>query len=327
VSKRCVWMIELFKDIKVDWLGKRRIFLAVSGVVMLFGLISLVSKGSFKYGVDFKGGTIVQVRFKEKPDIEKIRQLLRDNGAPNSQPQALTGTNDVLIEFQGAQEEDASAGRTVIISALDKGFQDQFEVLSANSVGPKVGDDLKRQAVFATLYALGGILIYIAFRFEWIYGAAAVFAVFHDTLITLGLFSIFNREINLTVIAALLTLVGYSVNDTIVVFDRVRENLKQRRRTDLEAVMNDSINQTLSRTILTSGLTFITVLALFLFGGEIINHFAFAMVVGIIVGTYSSIAIAAPLVLVYSNIRGRTAPAQAVPVRATVGKAAKPKRA
>ena len=153
----------------------------------------------------------------------------------------------------------------------------------------------------ATLYALGGILIYIAFRFEWIYGAAAVFAVFHDALVTLGFFSLFNYEINLTVIAALLTLVGYSVNDTIVIFDRVRENLKTRRRDDLETILNDSINQTFSRTILTSGLTFLTVMALFLFGGEIINNFAFAMVVGIIVGSYSSVAVAAPLVLIYAN--------------------------
>jgi len=323
-------MIELFRDIKVDWLGKRKLFLAISGLVMLLGLVSLVAKRGFLYGVDFKGGTIVQVRFKQKPDIEKIRQLLRENGAPDSQPQGLGGAhpNDVLIEFQGAKaEEDASAGRSVIINALNKGYQGQFEVLSAKSIGPQVGDDLKRQAVFATLYALGGILIYIAFRFEWIYGAAAVFAVFHDTLVTLGLFSIFNREINLTVIAALLTLVGYSVNDTIVVFDRVRENLKIRRRDDLEAIMNDSINQTLSRTILTSGLTFLTVLALFIFGGEIINHFAFAMVVGIIVGTYSSSAIAAPLVLVYTNIRGRTAPQVAVPVRPVAAKAPKSKRA
>jgi preprotein translocase subunit SecF len=320
-------MIELFRDIKVDWLGKRKIFLAISGAVMLLGLVSLIAKRSFNYGVDFKGGTIVQVRFKQKPDIEKIRQLLRENGAQDSQPQEIAGRNDVLIEFQGAKEEDASAGRGVIINALNKGFPDQFEVLSAQSIGPKVGDDLKRQAVFATLYALGGILVYIAFRFEWIYGAAAVFAVFHDTLVTLGLFSIFNREINLTVIAALLTLVGYSVNDTIVVFDRVRENLKIRRRDDLETIMNDSINQTLSRTILTSGLTFLTVLALFIFGGEIISHFAFAMVVGIIVGTYSSIAIAAPLVLVYTNIRGRALPQPAAPARAVVSKGPRPKRA
>jgi preprotein translocase subunit SecF len=320
-------MIELFKDIKVDWLGKRKLFLAISGAVMLLGLVSLVAKKSFNYGVDFKGGVEVKVRFKQKPDIEKIRQLLRENGAQDSQPQELAGHNDVLIQFQGAKEEDATAGKTVIINALDKGFPGQYEILSAVSIGPKVGNDLKRQAVLATLYALGGILIYIAFRFEWIYGAAAVFAVFHDTLVTLGLFSIFNREINLTVIAALLTLVGYSVNDTIVVFDRIRENLKMRRREELETVMNDSINQTLSRTILTSGLTFLTVLALFLFGGEVINHFAFAMVVGIIVGTYSSIAIAAPLVLVYTNIRGRAVPQVAAPVRPVASKAPRPKRA
>src|SRR2546422_7617074 len=318
-------MIEIFRDVKVNWLGKRKIYLAISGSVMLLGLISLVAKHGFRYGVDFKGGTIVQVRFHQKPDIEKIRQLLRENGAPDSQPQELAGRNDVLIEFQGAKDEDASTGRSVIINALDKGFQGQFEVLSATSIGPKVGDDLKRQAVFATLYALGGILVYIAFRFEWIYGAAAVFAVFHDTLVTLGLFPIFNREINLTVIAALLTLVGYSVNDTIVVFDRVRENLRIRRRDALETVMNDSINQTLSRTILTSGLTFLTVGALFLFVGESINHFAFAMVIGIIIGTYSSVAIAAPLVLVYTNLRGRrVAPAAAGPARPVGAKKQRP---
>src|SRR5215469_13007867 len=320
-------MIELFRDIKVYWLGKRKLFFAISGGVMLLGLISLVAKGSFKYGVDFRGGTIVQVRFKQKPDIEKIRQLLRENGAPDSQPQELAGRTDVLIEFQGAKEEDASAGRTIIFNALNKGFQGQFDVLSATSIGPKVGDDLKRQAVLATLYALGGMLIYIGFRFDsWIYGAAAVFAAFHDTLLTLGLFSIFNREINLTVIAALLTLVGYSMNDTIVVFDRVRENLKIRRRDNLGTIMNDSINQTLSRTILTSGLTFLSVLALFIFGGEIINHFAFAMVIGIIIGTYSSIAIASPLVLIYSNLRGTFA-RQTVSTAKVPNKVPKPAKA
>lgn len=299
-------MVELFKDIRVDWLGKRKLFLAISGAIMVIGMVSLIAKGGFQYGVDFKGGTVVTVRFQEKPQVDEIRTLLRENGAADSQIQELrSGQNDILVEFQGANEEDASAGRAIIISALNKNYAGKFEVLSATSIGPKVGDDLKRQAVFATLYALGGILVYIAFRFEWIYGAAAVFAVFHDTLVTLGLFSLFDREINLTVIAALLTLVGYSVNDTIVIFDRIRENLKIRRRDDLETIMNESINQTLSRTILASGLTFMTVLALFIFGGEIINHFAFAMVIGIIIGAYSSVAIAAPLVLIYTKIRGQ----------------------
>jgi|SRR5438552_2084130 len=316
-------MIEIFRDVRIDWLGKRRLFLAISGLIMLLGLVSLVAKGGFRYGVDFKGGTIVYVRFQQKPPLDQIRKLL-----PDSQIQEFgaSGSNDVMIEFQGAKEEaDASTGREVITNALNQAFQSKFQILNAESVGPKVGADLRRQAVFATLYALVGILIYIAFRFEWIYGAAAVFAVFHDTLVTLGLFSVFNREINLTVIAALLTLVGYSVNDTIVVFDRVRENLKIRRRDDLETIMNDSINQTLSRTILTSGLTFLTVLALFIFGGEIINHFAFAMVIGIIIGTYSSVAIAAPLVLVYTNLRGRrVALPAAAPARPVVAKAQRP---
>jgi len=243
-------MIELFRGIKVDWLGKRKLFLVISGSIMLLGLVSLVVKGGFRYGVDFRGGTIVYVRFQQKPPLDQIRAELKDS---QIQDFGTSGT-DVMIEFQGAKEEaDASAGREAITAALNKNFQGKFEILNAESIGPKVGADLRRQAVFATLYALGGILVYIAFRFEWIYGAAAVFAVFHDTLVTLGLFSLFNREINLTVIAALLTLVGYSVNDTIVVFDRVRENLKIRRRDDLETIMNDSINQTLSRTILTSG--------------------------------------------------------------------------
>lgn len=321
-------MIELFHGSSIDWLGKRKLFLAISGFVMFLGLVSLVVKKGFVYGVDFKGGTKIQVRFNNTPEVDKIRQLLHDNGAEGSEIQQRVGTKEVLIDFQGAKAEDASAGRSVILNALNKEYSGQFEILSATSIGPKVGDDLKRQAVFATLYALGGMLIYIAFRFEWIYGAAAVFAVFHDTLVTLGLFSIFNREINLTVIAALLTLVGYSMNDTIVVFDRVRENLKLRRRDELQTIMNDSINQTLSRTILSSGLTFITVVALFIFGGEVINHFAFAMVVGILVGTYSSVAIAAPLVLVYTNIRGRAVPQVAAPpVRPAVAKAPKPKRA
>ena len=295
-------MVEFFGNIRVDWLGKRKIFFALTTVLIVIGGMSLIGKKGFRYGVDFQGGTILQVRFSEKTDIGKIRDAV-----PNAEiQQLLSGQNEFLMEYKGTNDaaSDASQGREAITQALNKNFPGKFEIRNAQSVGPKVGHDLRQQAVFATLYALGGMLVYIAFRFEWIYGVVAVFAAFHDTLITLGLFSVFNREINLIVIAALLTLVGYSMNDTIVVFDRVRENLKIRRRDDLGTIMNDSINQTLSRTILTSGLTFLTVLALFIFGGEIINHFAFAMVIGIIIGTYSSIAIASPLVLIYSNLKG-----------------------
>jgi preprotein translocase subunit SecF len=176
-----------------------------------------------------------------------------------------------------------------------------YHVLQTQMVGPKVGAELRNKAIYATLYALGGMLVYIAFRFEWIYGLGAVIACFHDTLITIGLFSIFHEEISMTVIAALLTLVGYSMNDTIVIFDRIRENLKFSRRESLEAVMNRAVNQTLSRTIMTSGLTFLTVIALFIWGGPVLHGFSFALVCGIIVGTYSSVFIASPIVLFWHN--------------------------
>jgi preprotein translocase subunit SecF len=207
-----------------------------------------------------------------------------------------------------------------------------FSIQQVQMVGPKVGAELRNKAVLATLYALGGMLIYIAFRFEWIYGVAAVVACFHDTIITIGLFSLFNKEITLTVIAALLTLVGYSMNDTIVIFDRIRENIKLLRREPLESLINKSVNQTLSRTVMTSGLTFLTVIALFLFGGPVLNGFSFALVVGIIIGTYSSVFVASPIVLFWHNwadSRKRTAPvpvaaaAKAPPVRKGSPKVAK----
>jgi preprotein translocase subunit SecF len=299
-------MIQLFRDIRVDWLGKRKLFFSISIVLMAIGMTSLAMKGGqFRYGLDFKGGTLVRVCFAENVDAGAVRNLLPE---ANIQSVQATGVKCPGSAFQielerSLENEDASVGRETVVKALTGTYAGKFEVRGSESVSAKVGADTQRQAVTATLYALIGILIYIAFRFELIYGAAAVFAVLHDALVTLGFFSLFDYEINLTVIAALLTLVGYSVNDTIVIFDRVRENLKIRRRDDFEAILNDSINQTLSRTVLTSGLTFLTVLALFLFGGEILNNFAFAMVIGIIVGTYSSVAIAAPLVLIYTNAR------------------------
>jgi preprotein translocase subunit SecF len=197
-------------------------------------------------------------------------------------------------------------------------YLSRYHVAGVEMVGPKVGAELRNKAVYATLYALAGMLVYIAFRFEWVYGLGAVIAVFHDTLITIGLFSLFGKEISMTVIAALLTLVGYSMNDTIVIFDRIRENIKILRREPLESLMNKSINQTLTRTIMTSGLTFLTVIALFLFGGPVLHGFSFALVCGIIVGTYSSVFIACPIVLFWHNYadkRRRTAPVMAAAPR------------
>jgi preprotein translocase subunit SecF len=185
-------------------------------------------------------------------------------------------------------------------------YPDSVAVVGTETVGPKIGAELQRKAILAVLYALGGMLVYIGLRFEWIYGAAAVIAVFHDTIITIGLFSLFNKEITLTVVAALLTLVGYSMNDTIVTFDRIRENLKIMRRESLESLINKSVNQTLSRTVLTSGLTLLTALALFIFGGQVLNGFAFALVCGIIVGTYSSVFVASPILIFWHNfLEGR----------------------
>ena len=201
----------------------------------------------------------------------------------------------------------AGATTPVISVMRDAFYAGPFAVVNVEIVGPKVGAELRRQAVYVTLYALAGMLVYIAFRFEWVYGAAAVLAVFHDVLITLGLFSLLHFEISLTVIAALLTLVGYSMNDTIVIFDRIRENLRLMRREPFKTIVNRSINQTLSRTILTSGLTFLTVLVLFLMGGQVLRSFSFALVVGILVGTYSSFGIAAPLVVAWNQWRDQGA--------------------
>jgi preprotein translocase subunit SecF len=192
-----------------------------------------------------------------------------------------------------------------VVSQLKQGaYLSGFHVFAADIIGPQVGAALRKQALLATLYSLAGMLIYLWFRFELIYGVAAVVAVFHDTLITVGAFSLSNQEITLTVIAAILTLIGYSMNDTIVVFDRIRENLRISRRENLTSVVNRSINQTLSRTVLTSGLTFLTVLSLYLFGGEVLHGFSFALVIGILIGTYSSIAVAAPMLVAYQEWRG-----------------------
>lgn len=244
---------------------------------------------------------------------DRLRDPLLRNGVGLSDPQlqelaqSLVGFRDrersgLLASFDDLASLP-SVAPAVVNTLKQECYLAPFHVRGVESVGPKVGAQLRSQAVLATLYALAGMLVYIAFRFEWIYGVAAVIAVFHDTIITVGLFSIFNKEITLTVIAALLTLIGFSMNDTIVVFDRIRENLKLMRREKLEPLINKSVNQTLSRTILTSGLTFLTVLSLFLFGGAVLHGFAFALVAGIVVGTYSSVFIASPIVVFWNDFQ------------------------
>jgi preprotein translocase subunit SecF len=387
--------MEFFKQVDLDWMGKAKYFFGLSFLLLAAGMASILAHGGLFYGIDFKGGTVVDVRFAGAPPIDTLRSGLAQQGIGNStivpvSDIASGGGNEVLInlEEKGQGAEALDAGKTAILNALhatlgageagkqdfnavgadtiaevltrkdslalgtaagdrynqlarqltayrdkdhrgvvtdlgqlsgaganastiaalrDSFYTSTFAIINVEIVGPKVGSELRRQAVVVTLYALAGMLVYIAFRFEWVYGAAAVLAVFHDVLITLGLFSIFHFEISLTVIAALLTLVGYSMNDTIVIFDRIRENARLMRREPFKAIVNRSINQTLSRTILTSGLTFLTVLVLFILGGQVLRAFSFALVVGILVGTYSSFGIAAPLVVAWIEWRGQGA--------------------
>ncbi len=382
--------MELFRDTHFDFLKWKWPFIGASLLLTAVGMASWAMKGGLSYGIDFKGGAEMRVRFQAEPPVDKIRTELAQKikGEISVQPITGTGSPELLIGTELTNETELNANRDLIetslrgmfggtegkvdlnntssedlantlrgragipvaedeIQKLVNGIRDfriakggiiaslddlsgvpgvsaevlgsikeagvvgKFAILSTDVVGPKIGAELKQKAVYATLYSLAAMLIYIAFRFEWIYGLAAVIAVFHDTLITLGLFSLTNREISLTVVAALLTLVGYSMNDTIVVFDRIRENMKTRRAGSMTDLINDSINQTLSRTILTSGLTFLTALALWLFGGDVLEGFSFALVVGICVGTYSSIFVASPILVFWQDFVASKKPAAA----------------
>jgi preprotein translocase subunit SecF len=388
--------VEFFRNPNIDFLGKKWYFLAFSLVFSVAGIFSMLFWHGIPYGVDFRGGTLVYVKFAQAPDNNAIRASMDRAGLHNARIQSYgsPGSNELLIDVseQETSEQALDRSKTQIINALEsnapagkqdlnntgfltiknylmqkdplhlgtdaeqrytaqaqaivnyrdkvKGgvlnsldelkaaadpalvaslsdgfFLSNFGVRNVEIVGPQVGAQLRKQALLATAYSLAGMLVYLAFRFEWIYGVAAVVTVFHDTLITVGAFSLLNKEISLTVIAAILTLIGYSNNDTIVVFDRIRENLKLMRREKLSDIVNRSINQTLSRTILTAGLTFLTVLALYLFGGEVLKGFSLALVIGILIGTYSSIAIAAPILVAYQDWRsGRGRPPVMVPV-------------
>ncbi len=400
--------MELFRNVDIDWLGKKWYFLGFSLIFSLAGILSMLFWHGIPLGVDFKGGTLVYVKFDAAPSTDRIRGAIDHAGIHDARIQSYgpAANHQVIIQLpqKETKETNLEAGRSTIVQALRTNysatgkaadgkpdldnigrgaltdllqqqdpehlnsgnaaagaapaqvryaqqaaavldFRDKehgglvpsydslrgvadpavvtalqqgtylsgFTVFNVEIVGPQVGALLRKQALLATLYSLAGMLVYLWVRFELIYGVAAVVAVFHDTLITIGAFSLTNREVTLTVIAAILTLVGYSMNDTIVVFDRIRENLRMSRRESLTAVVNRSINQTLSRTVLTSGLTFLTVLSLYLFGGEVLHGFSFALVIGIIIGTYSSIAVAAPMLVAYQEWRAGHSRAAALP--------------
>ena len=316
--------MEFFRSVNVDWLGKKWYFLGFSLIFSISGIISMaVHWAHIGYpvplGVDFRGGTQVQVQFTQSPDLGKIRQAMDAAGIRDSSIQPIrnvdqASSSDVLISLPEQTNESAlDAGRERIMGALHAHYDNPFTVRNETFVGPTVGKQLERQAGLATLYSMAGMLVYLWFRFQLIYGIAAVVACFHDTLITVGAFALTNQEISLTVIAAILTLVGYSMNDTIVVFDRIRENLRISRRESLPDVVNRSINQTLSRTVLTSGLTFATVLSLYVFGGQVLRGFSFALVIGILIGTYSSIAVAAPMLVAWQEWRAQRGKTTALP--------------
>jgi preprotein translocase subunit SecF len=313
--------VEFFHGVNVDWLGKKWYFLAFSMIFSVAGIVSM-SMHWAKIGspvplsVDFRGGTQVELKFVQAPDINKIRQAtdaagIKDASVVNFD---VPSNHEVLVSLPEQHDETSlDLGRQQIEDALQSHYGNPFTVRNVQVVGPTVGKQLEKQAGLATLYSMLGMLIYLWFRFQLIYGVAAVVACFHDTLITVGAFALMNREISLTVIAAILTLVGYSMNDTIVVFDRIRENLRLSRRESLPDVVNRSINQTLSRTVLTSGLTFLTVLSLFIFGGQVLRGFSFALVIGILIGTYSSIAVAAPMLVAWQEWRAKSGKATPLP--------------
>jgi preprotein translocase subunit SecF len=303
--------LELFRTTNIDWLGKKWYFLGFSLIFSVAGVLSMLFWHHIPLGVDFKGGTQIRVAFDQSPNEDHLRQAMDKAGVRDFTIQRVSdpsghAANKVIIALPEAGDQSHDVGRQSVENALNANYHDSGHTIEQiEIVGPTAGKQLQRQAALATLYSLLGMLIYLWFRFELIYGVAAVVAVFHDTLITVGAFSLTNQEITLTVIAAILTLIGYSMNDTIVVFDRIRENLALSRRESLHDVVNRSINQTLSRTVISSGLTFLTVMSLYLFGGEVLHGFSFALVIGILIGTYSSIAVAAPMLVAYQDWRAK----------------------
>jgi len=289
--------------INFDFMKKRNIAFYFSLILILISIISLVLKGGPNYGIDFAGGTLVQVKFNRNVSPSELKRDFKkiNFGDTLIQRFGKEDDNEYLIRVEKSSFELASLSEMIDQSLQETFGKDNYEIRRVEMVGPKVGSDLRRKGILAIFYAMGGILIYITLRFELKFATGAILALIHDVVITVGAFSITNREFTLPIVAAILTIIGYSLNDTIVVYDRIRENLRKVRGKNYETIINSSINQTLSRTILTSATTLLVVLALFIFGGGVIHNFAFALLVGVIIGTYSSIFVASPVLIVWES--------------------------
>ncbi|ALC16146.1 protein translocase subunit SecF [Desulfuromonas soudanensis] len=293
-------------DINLDFIGKRKIALIFSAFLILAGLVSLVVKGGPSYGIDFAGGTLVQIKFVEATDPARIKEALAPLTLGGLTVQQFGDeANEFLVRAQETSGAMESLSRNIKTTLETRYGAGQVDVRRTEMVGPQVGKDLRQKGLFAIFYALIGILVYVTWRFEFRFAVAAILALFHDVIITLGVFSIFGKEIDLPIIAAFLAIIGYSLNDTIIVCDRIRENMGRHAKDGFAAIVNRSINETLSRTLLTSGTTLIVVLALFIFGGGVIHNFAFALLVGILIGTYSSIYVASALLVFWDDYRAR----------------------
>lgn len=294
--------MEIFKRVtEIDFMGEKGVAVTMSSLVILIGIVSILTHGGLKYGIDFAGGTLVQLKFKNPPVIEDVRDGLKTIGLGDSEIQEFGSKSHILIRVERSEAKLEEVGTRIKNSLSGKYSAEEIVIERVEMVGPKVGKDLREKAILSIIYAIIGIVIYISWRFEFQYAIAAIIALIHDVMVTMGVFSVVDKEFTLVIVAAFLAIIGYSLNDTIVIFDRIRENMRRRGKKGQVEVINTSINQTLSRTILTSGTTLLVVVALFLLGGEIIHDFSFALMVGVFVGTYSSIFIASVFLVYWAN--------------------------
>ena len=295
-------------DINLDFVGKRKPAVLLSAVLLFIGMASLVMQGGPNYGIDFAGGTLVQVRIAAEADAVSIKDALKGMDLGGLVVQGFGDeSNEFLIRAQSTSAELKDVANQIATSLEGKFGEATVEVRRSEMVGPQVGQDLREKGIMAVVYAMIGILLYITWRFEFRFAVGAILALIHDVAITIGVFSLFGKEIDLPIIAAFLAIIGYSLNDTIIVYDRIRENMGKMSKSPFPEIVNRSINETLSRTILTSGTTLLVVLSLFVLGGGVIHNFAFALLIGVLIGTYSSIFVASPLLIFWDDYKSISA--------------------